>query len=198
MAVRASIILSTKTTTKTIDRITRKNDMPRNTIKAPICLHCPDVEAVLVTGAQVLPKRGDLAKNFYWSCPDCGAYCGCIKGRKHALGRPADRQLREAHDTLLRDRINPLWMSAVDSYEVDHRDIVARKMIQNAARKRVYEWLADHLGVKECHVAMFDLETCRRAWVLLGKVDYNLIRDWSKSRAAGAALDAASEQAARL
>jgi len=172
----------------------------RKTLKAPTCQHCPDSEAALVRGSVLMPKRGDLAANWFWYCADCGAYAECSKGTKKALGRPANRELREAREKLRLQRIDPIWSTAAGNYDVDHRDTVARKMITNAARKRTYAWIAEQVGLPpgETHLAMLNLEQCRVAWRALTGVDYAVIRDWHKSKEAAKSLDETNEHAARL
>ncbi len=160
--------------------------MTRKRPKAPTCQHCHDVEAVLVPGSTIYPRRGDLAALWFWYCGDCGAYCGCHKGTKKALGRPANAELRNARTQLHQKRLDPIWRDAAGSYDVHHQDRIARKIITNAARSRTYAFLAEKLGitVKDCHVAMFSLEQCRAAWTALFKVDYSQIRAWHKAKEA--------------
>ena len=176
--------------------------MPRKLPKAPTCQHCPDSEAVLVPGSRIYPRRGDLAALWFWYCADCGAVAACHKGTKKAVGRPANSELRTAREKLQRQRLDPVWTRALEAvdYQIDHRDIVARKMALNAARKRTYAWVAEQVGLPEgeAHLAMFDLEQCRLAWRALGGVDYATIRDWHKSKEAAKALDKTNEEAARL
>ncbi len=174
--------------------------MPRKRPKAPLCQHCPDVEAVLVGGEVIYPRRGDLHAKFFWRCPDCGAYCGCHPGTKKALGRPANKELREARMKLHNQRVDPLWRTAIETGNYHPEDARAAKMITNAARSRTYAFLAEKLGidVNRCHIAMFDIDMCRRAWSALFRVSYPEIRDWAKSRQAAQALDVTNEEAARL
>lgn len=176
--------------------------MPRKRLKAPICQHCPGSEAVLVPGSTIYPKRDDLAAQWFWYCADCGAFAACARGTKKALGRPSNRELREAREKLRLQRIDPIWTRALEvvDYQIDHRDVVARKMAMNAARKRTYRWLAEKIGLPpgETHLAIFDLDQCRAAWRALAGIDYATIRDWHKSREAAASLDRTNEEAARL
>lgn len=57
-----------------------------------------------------------------------------------------------------------------------------RAIITRTARTRVYAYLADQLGIARdaCHVGLFDLQTCRRAWKILSGVNYSDIRRWAK------------------
>lgn len=165
--------------------------MTRKKPKAPICQHCPGVPAVLVTGALIYPRRGDLAAKQFWRCPDCAAYTGCHGTTDKALGRPANAQLRDAR-MKLHGRFDPIWRNAVETggYEIDHRDGIARKIILNTARSRLYAFLADKLSIdkKVCHIAMFDLEQCRLAWTALFNLEYPQVREWAKSRKAAREL----------
>ena len=39
------------------------------------------------------------------------------------------------------------------------------------------------LGIEKeaCHTALFDIETCRRAWAELGPITYGEIRNWAQT-----------------
>jgi hypothetical protein len=80
--------------------------------------------------------------------------------------------------------IDPLWMEADRSEIYAPEDGKARMAIRNAARGRVYAFLAEKLGLprKDTHTGMFDLETCRAAWRALKGVTYAEIRDWAKAQ----------------
>ena len=157
-------------------------------IQPPTCMTC-GAAAELRTGGELYPRRRDLWTKWFWVCPTkgCDSYCGCHPGTKRPLGSPAGPELRRARGILRTDKIDPLWMSAHEHECYDGhnaQDRKAIKMIQNAARTRVYRWLADQLKIdpKVCHIGMFDLETCRAAWWALKGVDYPTIRLWAKMR----------------
>lgn len=111
----------------------------------PICPYCSDTSE-LVTGVTIYPHRPDLARKWFYLCADCNAYVGCHPKTKKPLGRLADSMLR-GWKRNVHSLFDPLWES--------------RKM----SRKAAYAYLAEHLGIhrNECHIGMFDLETCKRA-----------------------------------
>lgn len=84
-------------------------------------------------------------------CRPCNAYVGCHKGTTNALGRLANKELREwkikAHAVF-----DPLWK---------------RKMQQGfsktKSRHKAYTWLASELGIRyrDCHIGFFDVDTCK-------------------------------------
>lgn len=90
-----------------------------------------------------------------WVCaeyPECDAYVGCHPGTETPLGRLADKKLRKwkilAHRALSR-----YWQNGKNE------------------RSYVYKRLAKALGIDEtdCHIGMFDLETCKRVMDLCTK-----------------------------
>jgi len=114
---------------------------------APIvrCDYCGE-PAKQVTGAAVYPRRPDLASKVMYLCRPCDAWVGCHPGTSNPLGRLADKALRvakmEAHAAF-----DPLWRDQ-----------------PRGARSSAYAWLASALGIKaeDCHIGMFDVETCKR------------------------------------
>lgn len=120
-----------------------------------LCDYCK-APAQKVNGLKLYPHRGDLKRLTFWYC-DNGhepAYVGCHKAHPvyspngdTPLGRLADENLRtakkEAHAFF-----DPLW----------------REKIKFRSRTEAYNWLANQLGipVEECHIGMFDVDTCAR------------------------------------
>ena len=84
--------------------------------------------------------------------PVCDAYVGVHKGTSEALGRLANRELREwkkrAHAAF-----DPIWEARA-----------ARGTPKGKARGATYGWLADQLGIaaKDTHIGMFDVAMCQR------------------------------------
>ena len=78
-------------------------------------------------------------------CKPCGAWVGCHKGTEKALGRVANKELRElkrqAHEAF-----DPLWQEG------------------HLPRKAAYEILstAFMLPVEQTHIGMFDEEFCQK------------------------------------
>ena len=162
----------------------------------PTCPACT-VFARLTTGAEIYPHRPDLHGKAIWICDGCGAYVGCHPNTIVPLGTPAGPELRVARMRLHNEMIDPLWKDAWrdPAYAVDRplpsgkqakRRSVKHKIgdIQRAARTRVYEYLAEQLGLTrdQCHTGLFDIETCRRAWIALRGVSYAEIRAWAHQR----------------
>jgi hypothetical protein len=155
---------------------------------APLCPYCQE-PAGLVLGKLLYPQRVDLADKWFYRCGPCFAWVGCHPRSKKALGIPANAELRRARELLHERRIDPLWQRADECVAYDPEDTKARRIIKNVARNRVYEYLAERLGlpIDDCHTAMFTLDQCREAWVILTDVNYPEIRQWAKRRRAKAA-----------
>lgn len=154
---------------------------------APSCMSCKTAERVRLTdGREIYPHRPDLHEKPIWICDSCGGRVGCHPGTLDPLGTPADAELRRARSMLHDHMLDPLWRRADASsiYAKSEKDDHSRRIIRRAARVRVYAYLADRLGLTqdETHVGMFDLETCRKAWVILRGVKYEQIREWAKAR----------------
>lgn len=112
--------------------------------KVPVCPYC-ECHAGLVTGADIYPRRPELASKPFWKCATCAAYVGCHPGTLKPMGRLADAQLRawkvRAHQVFDRH-----WKS------------------QGMTRSQAYQWLATELGItqSDCHIGMFDVAQCQR------------------------------------
>lgn len=153
---------------------------PKN---APTCGSCSAI-ARLTTGLEIYPHRFDLHEKQIWKCDGCGGYVGCHPGTTNPLGTPAKWDLRNARRILHNEMIDPLWKTADSCGLYTPEDEKARHKIRRSARGRVYGYLAQKLGMQrtEIHVGMFDIETCRRAWVALRGVTYPQIREWFKQQ----------------
>lgn len=111
-----------------------------------LCDYCGN-DAVLVTGKDLYPHRPDLFGVKAWQCKPCKASVGCHKNSKKnaPLGRLANAELKKlkmaAHAAF-----DPLWKNKI------------------MKRKEAYSFLAEKLGIefKDCHIGMFDEETCRK------------------------------------
>ncbi|MEM6623881.1 MAG: zinc-finger-containing protein [Pseudomonadota bacterium] len=126
--------------------------------KPPPCMHCDQV-ARKTTGQEVYPRRPDLWEKVIWKCDGCGAYCGCHPGSSTPLGYPANAETRRARMLLHNKMLDPLWKKQ-------------RKGRRRYARNMVYAFLSAELGMpgERTHTAMWDVETCRKAWrALQGK-----------------------------
>lgn len=161
-------------------------------LKPGWCQHCRE-ECRDRLGADVYPDRPDLAEKVIWECVFCGARVGThedgpLKGQP--LGTAANAELRKARVTL-HGLLDPIWEKAHLDYPDAKRGpeaerIKAMAIIKRTARKRVYEFLAEKMGLpfEQTHVAMFSLEQCRDAWRALRGVAYADVRAWAKQRPA--------------
>lgn len=156
-----------------------------NTPEAPLCPYCGQ-PAVLRSGAEVYRFRDDLADKWFWCCDPCQSRCGCHGKTKKPLGVPARADLRDARMKLHDQMLDPLWKNAVAAGGYEPEDEKARAIIVSTARRRVYAFLADRMGLTkdETHTALFSLEQCRQAWRALRGVTYAQIREWAKARKA--------------
>lgn len=128
---------------------------------APFCPYCGQVAVLLISSAK-LYRGTDYGAA--WACPswpECDSYVGCHPGTTDPLGRLANKELRraksKAHATF-----DPLWKNSKP---------------KKGARGRGYRWLAQQLGIEpaDCHIGMFDVETCQRV-VKLCQPYYDRIR----------------------
>lgn len=126
---------------------------------APICPYC-DQPSKLVTGADIYPHRRDLRKLKFWHCKPCKAWVGCHRPNRkfgydgtQPLGRLANAELRKAKSAA-HAAFDPLWRGKMQ------RDGKGQVEARNAG----YAWLSEQLGVgvDDCHIGMFDVETCER------------------------------------
>lgn len=129
----------------------------------PSCPYCGSA-AKLVGVNVIYPHRPDLAGKYVWQCTPCDAHVGChqkgapvldAQGVRHIsdgtlpLGRLANKELRAAR-LKAHAALDPSWNQRKD---------------RSVARLEAYAWLAAQLELPthECHIGMFDVETCERA-----------------------------------
>lgn len=87
-----------------------------------------------------------------WVCEFCGAHVGCHPGTNKALGRLANKELRQ------------LKMAAHKAFDtLWHWKIKHEGCRRKSARGKAYAWLAKELGVptEECHIGYFTPDQCR-------------------------------------
>ena len=84
---------------------------------------------------------------------DCDTRVGCHKGTNIPLGTMAGAELRKFR-SIAHDNFDFLWTHFI--YELN--------ITKHEARNETYNWLAEELKIptKDCHIALFDIETCRR------------------------------------
>lgn len=107
-----------------------------------ICDYCGR-QTDKVTGADIYPHRPDLKSKVIYRCVPCKAHVGCHPGTDRPLGRLANADLRKAK-------------------------MAAHAAFDPSARAEAYQWLAEALGISrdDCHIGMFDVETCKRVVLL--------------------------------
>jgi hypothetical protein len=116
-----------------------------------ICPYCGK-PAVKALGSDIYMGRPELAHKQYWACWSCDAWVGCHPNTDYKpLGRLADPALRKAK-TAVHAVFDTLWKNS--GYK--------QKRIN---RGKAYADLAAKLDlpIEQCHIGMFDLETCERA-----------------------------------
>lgn len=117
-----------------------------------VCGYC-DREAKRVGADKIYKNRPDLLGRWFWKCDPCDAYVGCHPGTDRPLGVLSNKRLRHAKQRVHR-ALDPLWKSGA------------------MKRKEAYAMLAKALNISapNCHIGMFDYETCVKAWTLLEKM----------------------------
>lgn len=117
------------------------------------CDYCGN-DARLTDGREVYPHRPDLFAKAFYVCTPCDARVGCHPGTTNALGRLANAELRAAKQSA-HAAFDPLWRSGP------------------LKRKDAYYRLSKALGIPfgDCHIGMFDVETCRRVVALVPSIE---------------------------
>ena len=115
---------------------------PSLSMKSPICPYCGN-PAVFYKSSVSFHRGVDYGP--LWACKPCRAWVGCHPKSRKPLGRLANARLRAAK---------------MDAHQVF--DQLWRFGSMN--RQAAYKWLAGELGIpwRECHIGMFDVETCER------------------------------------
>jgi len=103
-----------------------------------------------------------------WLCRPCQAWVGVHKGTDKPLGRLANKELRDwkikAHAAF-----DPIWEAKLRHRRAggkgkSGKDSGGPGYKKEYARGAGYKWLAVQLGIPkaDCHIGMFDVETCKR------------------------------------
>lgn len=118
--------------------------------ETPVCPYCGKLSVFMPT-SEKLYRGTDFGPAY--ACEPCGAWVGCHKGTRHALGRLANAELRKAK-IAAHAAFDQLWK----------RKMARDQIHKHAARSAGYAWLAKQLDVPtaDCHIGMFDVERCRR------------------------------------
>lgn len=95
-------------------------------------------------------------------CRPCGAWVGCHKGTDRALGRIADKNLRELKHNA-HEAFDPIWKEGY------------------LPRSAAYEVLSVAFGLspEQTHIGMFNEDMCRIV-IKLSKVIYKYLKDHGK------------------
>lgn len=120
-------------------------------------VNCPYCEkpAVFVDSAEVYSGK---SYGMIWLCRDCRAWVGVHRGTDKPLGRLADSTLRRwkrrAHEAF-----DPIWKDGL----IEQMNVPKAKN-RSSLRDSAYLWLAFEIRVPpaQCHIGMFDVETCQR------------------------------------
>lgn len=131
----------------------------RKPTPAPACPYCGAPAEFLASSERVYHGH-DYGP--VYACFPCGAWVGCHRGTTRPLGRLADAALRKAK------------IDAHDAFDRTWRALHARRQAPEPgytlgrARASRYRRLAELLGIapQDCHIGMFDIETCRRVVAL--------------------------------
>ena len=110
-------------------------------LKGKICPYCKQ-ETELIDSVLIYGKPYGLI----YACRDCDAYVGVHKGTTRALGRLANKELRELKKKA-HHYFDKLWMSG------------------QMTRTEAYSWLSLELGlpISFTHIGMFGPDTCKEA-----------------------------------
>jgi hypothetical protein len=152
---------------------------------APAAVTCPYClnPARFMKSSEVIYRGRDYGPVF--ACLPCEAWVGCHPDLR-PLGRLANGPLRLAKRRA-HLHFDPLWREWRSAYPPGER---ISKRVQNVARARAYQWLAEQLGipVDDTHIGMFDENTCERAILVIisARPTPTSIRAWAKARKAAA------------
>jgi hypothetical protein len=103
---------------------------------------------------QYLDSKAVYGKSYgmIYLCKSCDAWVGVHKATGKALGRLANKELRqwkqEAHKYF-----DPLWQRKMED-----------GLTKSKARHKAYAWLAKEMGmsIKVAHIGMFDVDQCKQ------------------------------------
>ena len=90
-------------------------------------------------------------------CRPCDAWVGVHKGTDKALGRLANKELREAKKEA------HFWFDKIAKTNLIYK-VFPKYMDGVSNRNRAYLWLSEQLGIPRdiCHIGMMDVADCKR------------------------------------
>ena len=151
-------------------------------------MDCPDCDGTLILRHKPAHWRGGSIFAYLCTTSGCRGLCSA-----HPDGTPSatpvNAETRRARN-LTHQAFDPLWLEAINlpcylTAGMRHRAVKeAHRAISRRARCRAYAWLAEQMNmlIDECHIGLFDIETCRIVWKLCQGMDAAQIRAWGKAR----------------
>lgn len=126
------------------------------TTRTIYCCGCQrDMEARLIDGSESYPHRPDLHDLPFWKCNTCKNFVGChhkTTDRTKPLGNIPTKELKNARQHIHKI-LDPLWQQ------------------KGMVRGRIYEKIANDLGVKEYHTAEIKtIEDARKVYSIVRKI----------------------------
>jgi len=106
------------------------------------CPYC--LQPSVLTGADVIYGRA-YADKYIYLCRPCDAYVGCHPGTVNALGRLADKELRQWKQ-VAHSYFDPMWKG------------------RKGKRTAAYDWMAKEMNIDrgEAHIGMFTVIQCQQ------------------------------------
>jgi hypothetical protein len=115
--------------------------------KGDICPYCQGKTA-FVDSSYIY----GISYGMVYICKPCKAYVGVHKGTSKALGRLANKELRNAKKDA-HSVFDQLWAIKVSA-----------GYSKSESRAKAYKWLSDEMGIpsEKTHIGMFDVEQCNK------------------------------------
>lgn len=129
----------------------KKEDLPL-ILQGKVCPYC-ESNTAYVDSEVVYGKSYGMI----YFCKDCVAYVGVHKGTDVALGRLADKELREAKKQA------HFWFDQIARTELIH-SIWRVGSLKMYSRSKAYLWLSYQMNIHPdlCHIGYFDIDDCER------------------------------------
>ena len=123
-----------------METLTLKTDKTRLINKGLICPYCGG-RTTLAPGREYTANSATV-----WVCVPCYAWVGTYKGTTTAIGRIANKELREAR-WYAYYYFDTIWING------------------HMTKSRAYKWLAKQLRIpqKDCRIGWLDLKQCNKA-----------------------------------
>jgi hypothetical protein len=119
---------------------------------------------------------GGLSYGMIYYCEPCRSWVGVHNGTNKALGRLANRELRE-YKKKAHASFDPIWKTGLIN-KIWPDFVEKRKKRKTSNRAKAYIWLAKKLEIepKYCHIGFFSAITCKKLITIceLAKNECNL------------------------